>query len=343
MPEDARIWEILDNDELREIKKSKLNLEERIENWLEKDISLLSNDLLVIGRQVETNFGGIIDLLCLDSSGDTSIIELKRDKTPREITAQTIDYASWVKELSNDKITEIADKYLGDGGPLEDSFKNKFGIELPETLNEEHNMLIVASEIDASSERIINYLSDTYGVGINAATFQYFHDEDDKEYLARVFLIEPSEVEYKTKIKASSKRKPNLSYEELEEIAMSNGVGGLYQQLVEGAANFFDGKITTRSSISFVGKLGESRKAIFNLIPKDSNPDDGLRFQIYIPRLSDYFDTDKKNLISLLPTKREEWKYYDDAPSDMSGYAGFFGNLNEADKFLEGLKEFKKK
>lgn len=342
MPEDARIWEILDEDNLREIKKAKLNLEERIENWLEKDISLLSNELLVIGRQVETGFGGIIDLLCLDSNGDSVIVELKRDKTPREITAQTIDYASWVKDLSNDKITEIADKYLGDKGPLEEAFKNKFGIELPETLNEEHSMLIVGSEIDASSERIINYLSDTHGVGINAATFQYFRD-GEKEFLARVFLIEPSEVEYKTKIRASSKRKPNLSYEELEEIAVSNGVGELYQQLVEGVANFFDGKITTRSSISFVGKLGESRKAIFNLIPKDSNPDDGLRFQVYIPRLSDYFGTDRKSLISLLPKKREEWKYYDDAPSDMSGYAGFFGNLNEADKFLAGLKEFKKK
>jgi len=236
MPEDARIWEILDNDELREIKKAKLNLEERIENWLEKDISLLSNELLVIGRQVETGFGGIIDLLCLDS----------------EITAQTIDYASWVKDLSNDKITEIADKYLGDRGPLEEAFKNKFGIELPETLNEEHNMLIVASEIDASSERIINYLSDTYGVGINAATFQYFHDEDDKEYLARVFLIEPSEVEYKTKTKTFSKRAPDLTREELENIAENNGVGEIYQKLVDGLIGFFDGSSTSRSSISAV-------------------------------------------------------------------------------------------
>ena len=76
MPEDARIWEILDGDNLREIKKAKLNLEERIENWLEKDISLLSNELLVIGRQVETGFGGIIDLLCLDSNGDSVIVEM---------------------------------------------------------------------------------------------------------------------------------------------------------------------------------------------------------------------------------------------------------------------------
>jgi len=59
---------------------------------------------------------------------------------------------------------------------LENAFKNRFGEEIPETLNQEHNMLIVASEIDSSTGRIINYLSDTYGVGINGVTFQYFKD-----------------------------------------------------------------------------------------------------------------------------------------------------------------------
>ena len=88
MPEDIRLWEIVDGDNLKELKRTELDLEERIESWLEKDNSLISNDLLVIGRQVSTDFGGVIDLLCLDSTGDTVIVELKRDKTPREITAQ---------------------------------------------------------------------------------------------------------------------------------------------------------------------------------------------------------------------------------------------------------------
>jgi RecB family endonuclease NucS len=94
MPEDIRIWEIVDGDKLKEIKKDKLNLEERLEKWLEKDISIISDDLFVIGRQVGTDFGGAIDLLCLDHNGDVVIVELKRDKTSREITAQALDYAS---------------------------------------------------------------------------------------------------------------------------------------------------------------------------------------------------------------------------------------------------------
>ncbi|RLF64431.1 MAG: DUF91 domain-containing protein, partial [Thermoplasmata archaeon] len=112
MTEDIRIWKILEDDNLQEIKRAKLNLEERIEEWITKDISIVSEDLLVIGRQVETDFGGIIDLLCLNRVGDLIILELKRDKTPREITAQILDYASWVRDLPNEKITEIANGYL---------------------------------------------------------------------------------------------------------------------------------------------------------------------------------------------------------------------------------------
>ncbi|GAH92576.1 unnamed protein product, partial [marine sediment metagenome] len=106
MSQDIRLWKIAQQDNLMEINKTKLDMEDRLENWLEKDISIISNELLVIGRQIETDFGGVIDLLCIDYIGDLVIVELKRDKTPREITAQVLDYASWVKDLSNERVTE---------------------------------------------------------------------------------------------------------------------------------------------------------------------------------------------------------------------------------------------
>lgn len=342
MPEDVRIWEILGGDKLKNITKAKLDLEERMETWLEQDISIISNDLLVIGRQVETDFGGVIDLLCMDYNGDIVIVELKRDKTPREVTAQTLDYASWVNELSNEKITEIADTYFDDRGPLEEAFRRRFGTELPEILNEHHKMLIVGSEIDSSSERIIKYLSDSYGVAINAVMFQYFRDETGREFLARVFLIEPSEVEYKHQTKTTSKRKPPLSYEELQETADRNGIGELYRRLTEELTNHFDQTGTTRSSIVFIGIMGESRNTIFSIIPMESNSTDGLRFQVYIKRFSEYFDIDMEKAIAMLPENKEEWKFYKGAPSEWSGYAGFFGSMEDVERFLTRLGESRK-
>ena len=214
MPKDVRIWEVHSGDRLAELAPAKLDLEERIETWLEQDISIISQDLLVIGRQVSTSFGGIIDLLCLDSNGDTVIVELKRDKTPRDITAQVLDYASWVQDLSSDRIVESADQYLGDKGPLEDAFERRFEYQLPETLNGHHRMLVVASELDPSTERILNYLSETHGADINAVTFHYFHHEGQREFLARVFLIDPSQVAYSARTKSTSKRRQLPTYED---------------------------------------------------------------------------------------------------------------------------------
>jgi hypothetical protein len=119
--------------------------------------------------------------------------------------------------------------FLAGQGKLEEGFKRRFGADLPETLNENHRLLIVASHIDASSERIIKYLSDTYGVNINAATFQYFKEPNGSELLARVFLIEPAQVELQSRTKGASKRRPNLTYEELDAIAAEKGVQELYR------------------------------------------------------------------------------------------------------------------
>ncbi len=80
----------VEDDNLKEISRTKLNREERIEKWIKGDIALLAPDLLVIGQQVPTAYGKFIDLLCMDDEGGLVIVELKRDKTPREVTAQAL-------------------------------------------------------------------------------------------------------------------------------------------------------------------------------------------------------------------------------------------------------------
>ena len=100
MPTTIKIWEVTVDGSLKAIQNTQISLEEQLEDWLAQDITIISTDYMVIGRQVSTDFGGVIDLLCLDSSGDIVVVELKRGKTPREVTAQALDYASWVTDLS---------------------------------------------------------------------------------------------------------------------------------------------------------------------------------------------------------------------------------------------------
>lgn len=339
MAEDIRIWEISEDKALNEIRKAELDLEVRLEEWIDKDISLISHDLLIIGRQIETDYGGVIDLLCLDSSGDIVIIELKKDKTPRDITAQVLDYASWVRDLSNERITEIADKYLETNGPLEDAYKKYFHEELPEILNENHKMIVLGSKIDSSTERIINYLSDFYGVAINAISFQYFKEDSGKEYLARVFLIEPKEVDRKSRTKRSSKRKSPLTYEELKELAENNGVEELFDNISEGLSSFFDRRFTTRSAVGWAGLFGTSQMTIINILPYESNTKDGLQFYVYIDRLSDYLHVERKDLIRYFPKEVKERELWKGHPTALFGY---FGSIEEINRCIEGLKSLRK-
>jgi RecB family endonuclease NucS len=80
------------------LEPSQLPNESQLEDLLAKDISILGLDLLVVGRQVVTAYGKKIDLLAIDQDGALYVIELKRDKTPREVVAQALDYGSWVRD-----------------------------------------------------------------------------------------------------------------------------------------------------------------------------------------------------------------------------------------------------
>ena len=69
---------------------------------------------------------------------------------------------------------------------------------LPGELNLGHRSLIVAESMDASTERIVRYLSGM-SVPINVATVQHFKDENGRRILAQVYLIEPEEAEAKSR------------------------------------------------------------------------------------------------------------------------------------------------
>lgn len=73
-----------------------LDSEKRLEDWIAGDLSLLGEELLLVDRQTRTT-GGPLDILAMDADGQLVIVELKRDRTPREVVAQVLDYASWVR------------------------------------------------------------------------------------------------------------------------------------------------------------------------------------------------------------------------------------------------------
>ncbi|MCH8611574.1 endonuclease NucS domain-containing protein [Arsenicicoccus dermatophilus] len=177
------LWRVSEGIPVR-VPPSPLPMESWLENYLVADPDLIDPPLLIIGRQVRTAHGKFIDLLGIDNEGDVHVLELKRNRTPREVVAQVLDYGQWVGQLSRDDILEIAQGFLDK--PFETAFSERFGATPPDDLNTAHHLVVLASDLDPASERIITYLRE-YGVPINAAFFTHLED-DGRRYLARSWL-----------------------------------------------------------------------------------------------------------------------------------------------------------
>jgi hypothetical protein len=188
MPVEMNVWRI-DGDRPRRLTTTQLPTEAALEDFLARDPSLLGQRLLVIGRQVRTPHGKFIDLLAIDADGNLHVLELKRDKTPRDVVAQVLDYGWWVSALNREQVVDLASGHLD--GPFEAAFEDVFASAPPDELNGELQLTIVATDLDASSERIVTYLRE-FGVPVNAVFFSYLEDEG-RRYLARSWLATSDE------------------------------------------------------------------------------------------------------------------------------------------------------
>ena len=206
MPIKHALWTVGENPS--QLPLGRLVSEQHLEKMIVTDPSILSTEWMLIGQQESTPFSGRIDLLAIAPDASLVLIELKRDRTPREIVAQAIDYAAWVEELSADKIAQIYQRF-SKGGNLDDAFKKRFGFTLDEdSLNQSHQIVLVAAELDDASERIIQYLNDR-DIAINVLFFQVFQ-HGAVQLLSRAWLIDPrkTQANVATTTKRSGEKEP---------------------------------------------------------------------------------------------------------------------------------------
>jgi hypothetical protein len=192
MTVEVGLWRA-DGPRLTRLSPSSIALERQLEDYVEADPMLLGERLLIIGRQVPTAHGGIIDLLAVDADGVVHVLELKRDRTPRDVVAQTLDYGSWVAGLDRADIVEMFERRRP-GVAFDEAFADAFGVDsTPEELNASQVFTIVAASVDPATERIVRFLNEAFDVPVNVVFFRHFHD-NGASYLARTWLV-PQEVE----------------------------------------------------------------------------------------------------------------------------------------------------
>jgi len=201
MGTEIQTWQITDGKLLRintTLAEAGRKEADDLEGWIASNPTVIGQDLIIVGRQVMTA-SGPLDLLALDHSGNVVVVELKRDRLPREALAQAIDYASDLADWSIDRISEACVKHTGKS--LEECISEGFPDENIENLNinASQRVLLVGFGIDPALERMINWLSDSYNVDVNAVVLHYIQTTSGDELLTRTAVISDEIAEQRTK------------------------------------------------------------------------------------------------------------------------------------------------
>jgi hypothetical protein len=148
-------------------------------------------------------------------------------------------------------------------------------------------------------------------------------------------------VAYSRRTKAGSKRRQLPSYEDFQEIAIDNGVGDIYQRLVWQLGDLFDFRSKSKTSVAFIGEMDGRQNTILNVLPEFSNQEDGLRYRVFIDRLTEYTGADKADLLASLPPNTEEYEPWSGSPACVAGYFRTTGDVERFTSYMGELRELR--
>jgi hypothetical protein len=181
------LFKIQSDGKISGIKTEEFPTEKTIEDLIQKQPSIVldGDPLLIIGRQVLTDYGTRMDLLGIELSGNTVIIELKLGLTPRDVITQILEYAVWVQNLGYAELNKIAIDELHVKS-LRENYMAYFGeigdiANIIENVNRNQLLVILAKEIDDKIEEIARYLREK-GINLRCLQYSYFSGDSGEKY-----------------------------------------------------------------------------------------------------------------------------------------------------------------
>jgi hypothetical protein len=174
-----------------------------LEDWIESNPDGIVEDgrILIIGRQVATNFGGFIDLLGLDREGHVIVVELKRDRTPRDTLAQALEYVSFAERLDPAQLEQILRSYLNDESlNLSEYHREYFQIGAEEAIsfNKNQGIAVVGQRISPEIRQTASFLR-SKGIKVTCVEFTFFQTDIGTRLLSQEIVVgkeseKPSQV-----------------------------------------------------------------------------------------------------------------------------------------------------
>jgi hypothetical protein len=222
-----RIYGVEPNGKFQEYVRAPFRVEHEeavLEGWLVKNPDGILEDgkLLMIGRQTYTNLGSRIDLLALDRVGDVVVVELKRDRTPRDTLAQALEYASFAEQLDTKQLEAILQSYMNDESLTLAEYHRKYFDLAPDeavAFNKDQRLVIVGQQVTSEVRQTASFLR-SKGIRVTCVEFSFFQSNGGTELLSQEIIVgsEPSRPQ-----RVSSGSLPVVNHEDFLRALDQNG------------------------------------------------------------------------------------------------------------------------
>lgn len=226
------LWQITE-DGPGKLKQGQIDLEKDLEEWIERDPSMLQEGLTIVGRQIVLDSGSRLDLLALDTQGRWVVIELKSGPVSRDALAQVLDYTSSIAMMPQKELYEKAEAYLAKRG---DSFRDlleQCGIQDDDQGEpREVLMYVVGTGSDSALRRMVNYLLAVRKVPISLVSYRVFELASGQ----RILVSELAETEGTSF--ALDTKSSRATVEDICVRAEQAGVGSQFRMLLEAVKRY---------------------------------------------------------------------------------------------------------
>ena len=207
---------------LRKVRRSQIELEKELEDWIADDVSLIGEGLTLVGRQV-TIYDGRLDLLAIDDQDRWVVIEIKPGMLSREALTQALNYASSLASLDGEELKRLLEPDLGNfGDPSQLSERLNQQLAAEEG-DRQIAMLLVGAGVRPGLERLNEFLK-RFVVPVDVVSFEVFELDDGFQLLIREVVNEP--------VKPSSLPR-HFTLDAVFEQAANAGVGTQFERFVK--------------------------------------------------------------------------------------------------------------
>jgi hypothetical protein len=214
-------WEIGPDDVPLRISRDRDFLEKHLENWIERDPSLISSYVRWVSRQLTLPDGSRLDLLGLSGDGSWVIVELKPDPPGAGAVDQVLHYFMQIASMTDGELAQrIKSHGLSDSATLE-----ALEALTPDAGDAERSYRLIVAGVgtgDAARTAAEALTRHGFDVPIQVVTFEVLGDSAGRRLLVR----DVEEAVYDDRAAASRR-----SLEDVVDIAERCGVRDGFQEI----------------------------------------------------------------------------------------------------------------